>query len=207
MLPPQLLKLAEDSAVVAGIAIAVVLALPRDDGGEVRWMLGGDAPLIARVVRDAEHADLAVAPRLGAGPLDALVKILDLARGVRVHDAGRPAGAARVDTDHHIAVRYPALRISDLPVLIFVGRAVEDLRVILDHFLPLVWIPLLIRQALGVHSVGEDDRIAPVVDRAKHVRTQHDTVIHHDRLVPGDPHAVPHFGAGLDLGPCHFAPP
>src|ERR1051326_72503 len=71
VLGPELLELAQDAAVVAGIAVAVVLSLPRDDGGEMRRVPGGDAPLVVRVVRNAEHADLAVAPRLFAGPFDA----------------------------------------------------------------------------------------------------------------------------------------
>src|SRR5262249_49592044 len=120
VLGPELLELAEDPAVVPGVPIAVVLALPGDDRGQVRRMQAGDAPLVARVVRDAEHADLAVAPRLGARPLDALVEVVDLARAVAVHDTGRPARAARVHADHDIAVRDPALGVGDLPVLILV---------------------------------------------------------------------------------------
>src|SRR5262249_40105403 len=116
VLGPQLLEFAQDAAVIAGVAVAVVLPFPRDDGGEMRRPLGGDAPLVVRVVRDAEHAYLAVAPRLRAGPFDAEVEVVDLARRVVVHDARRPAGTARVDADHHVAVRHPALRIGDLPV-------------------------------------------------------------------------------------------
>src|SRR5262249_8091201 len=121
MLPPQLLKLAHDAAVVAAVAVAVVLPFPRDDGGEMRRTMRGDAPLVAGVIRNAEHPDLAVAPRLFAGPLDALIEIGDLAVGVRVHHAGRPAGAPRIDADDDIAVWHPALGVGDLPVLIFVG--------------------------------------------------------------------------------------
>src|SRR5262249_27595292 len=147
---------------------------------------------------NAEHADLAVAPRLFAGPLDALIKIRDFAVGVRVHHAGRPAGAARVDPDHDIAVRHPALGIGDLPILIFVARTFENLRMVLDHLLPLVGITLLVGEALGVDAVGEDDRVAPVVDGPEHVGIEHDPVVHDDRLVPGDAHAVAHLGTRFD---------
>src|SRR5262249_61195860 len=99
VLGPELLELAEDAAMVTRVAVAVVLTLPRDDRGQVRRMKTGDAPLVARVVRDAEHAHLAVAPRLGTRPLDALVEVLDLARAVAVHEARRPAGAARGHAD------------------------------------------------------------------------------------------------------------
>src|SRR5262249_13040183 len=113
-----------------------------------------------------------------------------------------PAGAARVDADHDVAVWDPALGIGDLPILVLVGRALEDLRMVGDHLLPLVRIAVLVGQSLGVDPVGEDDRVAPVLDRAEHVRAQHDAVVHRDRLVPRDPHAVADLGAGLDLGTC-----
>ena len=80
VLRPALLELAQDAAVVAGVAVAVVLPLPGDDGRQVRRMQAGHAPLVAGVVRDAEHADLAVAPGLRARPLDALVEVVDLPR-------------------------------------------------------------------------------------------------------------------------------
>jgi hypothetical protein len=54
VLRPALLELAEDAAVVAGVAVVVVLALPRDDGGQVRRVQPRDPPLVARVVGDAE---------------------------------------------------------------------------------------------------------------------------------------------------------
>src|SRR5207249_10838313 len=119
---PGALRRAEGPAVVPGVPRAVGRARPGDDGGQVRRMQTGDAPLVARVVRDAEHADLAVAPRLCARPLDALVEVVDLAQAVAVHDTGRPARAARVHADHDVAVRDPALGVGDLPVLILVGR-------------------------------------------------------------------------------------
>src|SRR5215831_6845615 len=49
VLPPQLLKLAHNAAVVGAVAVAVVLPFPRDDGGEMRRTVHGDAPLVAGV--------------------------------------------------------------------------------------------------------------------------------------------------------------
>src|ERR1051325_5281634 len=46
VLRPQLLELAQDAAVVAGIAVAVVLSLPRDDGGEMRRGPGGGGAMV-----------------------------------------------------------------------------------------------------------------------------------------------------------------
>src|SRR5262249_49526778 len=198
MLPPQLLELAQDAAVVAGIAVAVVLPFPWDDRREMRRTVHGDAPLVAGVIGNPEHADFAVAPRFFAGPLDALIKIRDFAVGVRVHHAGRPAGAARVDPNHGIAVRHPALGVGHLPILIFVARTFENLRMVLDHLSPLVGVTLLIGETLGVDAVGEDDRIASVVDGPEHVGVEHEAVVHDDRLVPGNAHAVAHLGARFD---------
>jgi hypothetical protein len=79
MLRPDLLELAQDAAVITGITVSVVLPLPRDNRGEVGRMLGGHTPLIAGIIRNAEHADFAIAPRLRTRPLDALVKIFRFA--------------------------------------------------------------------------------------------------------------------------------
>src|SRR5665213_1156806 len=73
VLCPEFLKLTENATVVARIAVAIILPLPRDDSRQVRRVLGGNTPLVAGIVGDPEHADFAVAPRLGTGPFDALV--------------------------------------------------------------------------------------------------------------------------------------
>ena len=199
VLCPGLLELTENTAVVAGIAVAIVLALPRDDGRQVRRVHGGNAPLVAGVVGNAEHADLAVAPRLRAGPFDALVEVLNLARRIAVHHAGRPAGAARIDADNHIAVRYPTLGIGNLPVLVLVGRTLQYLRMICDHLFPLLRIAFLVGQPLGIDTIGKDDRVAAVRDRLEDVGAQHKTVARLDALVPCDFHAVPYLGTGFDI--------
>ncbi len=80
VLCPKLLKLTENAAVVAGVAVALVLPFPRNDSRQVRRVVGGNTSLVAGIVGDPEHADFAVAPRLGTGPFDALVQVLNLAR-------------------------------------------------------------------------------------------------------------------------------
>src|SRR5689334_9611461 len=97
-------------------------------------------------------------------------------------------------------MRHPAFGIGHLPVLILVGRSLEDLGVVLDHLLPLVRITLLVGQSLGIHAIGEDDGIAAVLDRTKDVGPQDETIVHLDRLMPRDPHAVTNVRAGLDRG-------
>src|SRR4029450_9176018 len=167
---------------------------------EMRWMQARHPPLVARVVGDAQHPDLAVAPRLSPRPLNALIDVLDLAWAVAVHEAGRPAGAARVHADDDVAVRNPALGVGDFPVLVLVRRALEDLRVVFDHLAPLVRIAVLISEALGVHPVAQDHRVLALVDRREQIGTEDEAVVHRDRLVPGDLHAVPDLGARYDLG-------
>ena len=97
---------------------------------------------------------------LRAGPLDALIEVLDLARRGGIHEAGRPARAARVDADDRVAVRHPQLRIGRLPVLVLVRRHLQDLGMVGDHLLPLLRIAVLVRDAFAVDAVGEDDRAA-----------------------------------------------
>ena len=56
--------------------------------------------------------------------------------------------------------------------------------------------------ALFGHNIAETQPVQwmRVLDRRKHVRAQHQAVARLDALVPGDLHAVPHLGAGLNLG-------
>ena len=195
VLGPALLELAQDAAVIAGVAVAIVLAFPRDDGREVRRVHSRYAPLVARVIRNAEHADFAVAPRLRAGPFDALVEVLDLPGAAGVHEAGRPARTAGVHAHDGVAVRDPPFGIGGLPVLVLVGRAGQDLRMVGDHLLPLQRVSVLVREALAVDPVGQDHRAADIRDGPIHVRAKHEPVVHRDPLVPGDAHAVADFSA------------
>src|SRR5262249_41176315 len=87
---------AQDAAVVGGVPVEVGGALPDADRGQVRRLQTGHVPGVHRVVGDAVDADLAGAPRLGGGPLDALVEVPGLARGERVEEAGQAARAPGV---------------------------------------------------------------------------------------------------------------
>ena len=70
-----------------------------------------------------------------------------------------------------------------------------------DHLLPLHGIAVLIREPLPIHAVGEDHRTAQFFAHgAIDVGAQHETVLHLDRLVPCDPHAVADFGAHIRVG-------
>ena len=147
--------------------------------------------MVHRIVGDAVETNLAVAPRLNRGPLDAIVVILALARRPDLHHSRRVTSAAAVDANTDIAVGNPLLRIDDFPVLIFVGRTLSDLGIFANHVVPTTFVKgILESQALGVRPQGHDDGIVPVVERPEDVGAQDDTVLHRDRHVPIDAHAV-----------------
>ena len=113
----------EHAAVMRHVAIPVGRALPDAHRGEVRRLQRRDVPRVDAVVRDAVQPDLAVRPRLHAGPFDAVVEVLRLARREMIDEAGRAAGAARIDAHARIAVRHPFLRVDDFPALIEVATS------------------------------------------------------------------------------------
>src|SRR5207244_3711469 len=82
-----------NSPVVCRVAVPVGGALPWTDRGQMRRLELGDRPLVHRVVRNTVQPDLAVAPGLGSGPLNAVVEVLRLARRKVLDIAGRAAGA------------------------------------------------------------------------------------------------------------------
>jgi hypothetical protein len=97
-------------------------------------------------------------------------------------------------------VRNPQLGIGGLPVLVLVRRHLEDLGMVGDHLLPLLGIAVLVGDAFAVDAVGEDDRAAHVFHRPVHICPNDEPVVHRDRLVPRDPHAVADFGACVGVG-------
>src|SRR3990170_3637070 len=140
-----------------------------------------DLPLVHRVVRDAVDADLAAAPGLCAGPLDAIVKVPRLTRRPAVEHARRTAGAARVDAHADVAVRHPLLRIDEFPVLVIVGGTFERAGDRLDQPRPLALVAFPEIQALGIRPVAQYYRVLAVSDRTKYVRPQNNTFIGPDR--------------------------
>src|SRR6478752_4967202 len=65
------------------------------------------------------------------------------------------------------------------------------------HPLPGARISVLKCETLRVGSVAENDRILALFHRAKNVGAQHETIVHRDRHVPVDPHAIADLGALL----------
>src|SRR5262249_51134815 len=61
------------------------------------------------------------------------------------------------------------------------------------HSLPRARIAVLEGKPLGVGAVAQDHRIAAFLDRSEDVGLEHETVVHGDRHVPIDPHAVADF--------------
>ena len=103
---PARIEVAEDAAVAAKLAVVVRRALPDAQRGEVLRLERRRLPLVHRVIRDAVQADLAVRPRLHAGPVDAGRDVLRLARRPCFEIARRAAGAARIHP--HAACSRPA---------------------------------------------------------------------------------------------------
>ena len=182
---------------VRHVAVPVGGAFPDAHGGEVRRLQRRHVPLVDAVVGDAVEADLAVRPGLHAGPFDAVVEVLGLARREMIDEAGRAAGAAGIDAHAGIVVRHPLLGVDHLPVLVAVARAGGDVGMLLGHALPGARIAVLEGEALGVGPVGQDHRIAAVLHRAEDVGAQHQAVVHGDRHIPVDAHAVADFAAVL----------
>ena len=154
-------------------------------------------PVSPRLFPGMTDPDLAAAPGLRARPLDAVVEVLRLARRPHFEIAGRASGAARVDTHDRVAVGHPFFRIDQLPVLVLVARSFGAFGKGFRHAQPCALVPFLERQPLGVGPVAQDHRIAALGNRAEHVRAQDDAVVHRDRGVPFDDHAVARLGFRL----------
>src|SRR5260221_5143662 len=154
-------------------------------------------PLVDAVIRYAVEPDLAVRPWLHAGPFDAVVEILGLARREVIDHARRATAATRIDAHAGIVVRHPFLRIDNLPVLVLAGRAHRDVRMLVGHALPRARIALLEGQSLGIGTVAQDHRIFAHLRGSKDIRPQHQSVIHCDRDIPVDVHAVTKSAARL----------
>ena len=90
-------------------------------------------------------------------------------------------------------MRHPFLRVDHLPALVEIARTRSDVGVLFRHALPRARIAVLECEVLGVGTVAEDDRKFSLVHRAKHVGAQHRSIVHGDRHVKIDPHAVTNF--------------
>src|SRR5260370_40043127 len=93
--------------------------------------------------------------------------------------------------------------IDHVPVLRRVGGAGGRGGMLLGHALPRGGIALLEGEALGIGPVAQDHRVASLGRRAEQIGAQYQPVIHGDRHVPIDAHAV----ARLALRLIHPASP
>ena len=124
---PAVEEIAQDAAVAIKLAVKIGRAFPDAQRGQMRRLQRADLPLVHGVIGNAVDADFAVAPALRAGPFDAVVKVLRLARRPDVESARRAPGAARVDAHQNISVRNPFLRVDQFPVLVFIARVLQNL--------------------------------------------------------------------------------
>src|SRR4051812_722489 len=111
---------AQDAAMVRHVAVPVGSAFPDAHGGKMRWLQRCDVPLIDAIVGDAVETYPAGGPRLARSPLDTVMEVPGFPWRETIDAAGRPAGAARINTHDCVAVGYPFFRIHDFPVLILV---------------------------------------------------------------------------------------
>ena len=184
---------AVDSTVVADVAIEIRGALPHADGCEMRRPQRGDLPLVHPVIGYAVEPDLTARPALRRRPLDTRIEVAALAGRPRFQAPWRASGAAPVNADAGIPVRHPGLRVDHFPILITSARAACNLRKGRDHLLPGGGIAFLEGETLGIGPIAHNHRKGTASNRAKHVGAQHDAIVHHDRRVPFDQHAVTPF--------------
>jgi hypothetical protein len=119
--------------------------------------------------------------------------IVRLAQRPDVDHAGRAARAAAIDADADIAIRHPFLWIDHLPALILIGGVGRHVGLVGAHPVPLAFVEILEMQPFAVGPISHDDGIFPLGDRPVDVASQHQAVVHLDRHIPVDPHAIADF--------------
>ena len=97
----------ENAAVISLVAVLIRASFPRHDRFQRGRIEPGNFPLERRVIRNAECADAARAPRLARDPLDAVVGVERFLVRAGLRLARRLAGTPRVDTQQRIATRAP----------------------------------------------------------------------------------------------------
>ena len=158
---PHVLHVAADATVEVHVPVEVGESLPRDHRREVRRLECGDVPLVDRgstrcPAARPSRCSMADPPPTRCshtGPSLRGDPGLDVARG--------PAPAVSVDPHTDVAVGHPPLRIDDLPRLVRVRRALEDLRMVGDHLVPRIRVALGKAEALGVWAVRQHHGVAP----------------------------------------------
>ena len=195
-LVPAFDELAKDAAMARKLAVVVGKPFPDAQCGKMRRPQRTHLPLVSCEVGDTVEPDLAGAPGLRPCPFDAEVEVARLARGPDVDSAGRAASAARVYAHADVAVRHPFLRIDQLPALVLIARTFEHFGRRLGQPRPVGLVALLEGEPFCIGTIAEDDRIAALGRRTEDIRAQNDAVVHRDRRVPIDSHAVANFAVG-----------
>ena len=191
---PVLAEHADDAAVACRIAEIVDPTFPHADRRKMRRLHRCRAPLVARVIRNAVQPDFAAAPRLRGGPFNAVVKILRLARIVMAKVTGRAARAARIDAHADIAVGHPLLGVDDFPRLVLVGGARDRIGIFAAHDVPRGLVAFLECEAFAVRPVTYERRIFSICGRTEHIGAHDHAVVHRNRHIPVDAHAIADFG-------------
>jgi hypothetical protein len=176
------------------LAVVIARTFPDAQRREMRRPPRRHMPLVHGVIGNAVDADLAVRPGLRACPFDAIIKVFGFARRPHFEISGRATGATGIDAHNGIAVGHPLLGINQLPVLILVARALQRFGKGFHQPHPRALVCFRKGKTLGVRPIAEDDGILAVSDRPKDIGAQQKPVVHLDRGVPIDAHAVADFG-------------
>src|ERR1700733_11361706 len=118
------------------LAVIIECAFPWEDGGQSLWLPGGDQPLIDRMVRGADQANLTCAPRLVRRPVDQGCIVFNLARRKRVEHSGRRACPTGVCGDDDVTILDPALRVGRLKTQITARRLPAKVRILREQLRP-----------------------------------------------------------------------
>ncbi len=181
---------AENPAVVRHVAIPVGGAFPDAHGRKMRRLQAGDVPLIDGVIGNAVEPNFAARPRLRRGPFDTVVKVFGLARRKMINVTWRTPAATRIDPHAGVIVRHPFFRVDHLPTLIKIAGAGGDVGVKVHHALPGARVAVLESKPLGIRPVTQDNRVMAFGNGTKNIGAQHQAVVHRNRHVPIDPHAI-----------------
>lgn len=172
-----------NTTVVGIVTVEIGETFPRNESGKVRGVLGCDSPLYDGEIRHSDHTNFAVRPRQSASPFNTVVTITAFLLAEDLEVTLRSPRAATVTVDNSIALLGPHHRIDAFPDGIFRNPALRDTgaRENVES----------LRAVLAVRTESEDDRkLAGNAFGAENIHVDFYAVVHGNRHVPSDLHAI-----------------